>query len=126
MLTLVIAALLAAQEVDCATDQTQAAMNQCAYLDFERADRALNIAYRARIAAERTTDRETDRTYDQRPGGEQVLREAQRAWVTFRDAHCTLEGYESRGGSMEPLSYNSCRARLTEERTRQLAGPADR
>ena len=45
---------------------------------------------------------------------------AQRAWLIFRDAHCTVEGYEARGGSMEPMVYNGCRARITRERTAQL------
>jgi uncharacterized protein YecT (DUF1311 family) len=50
-----------------------------------------------------------------------VLRDAQRAWVTFRDAHCTLQGYnDARGGSMEPMSFNICRASVTRERTAQL------
>ena len=44
---------------------------------------------------------------DDRPGDEATLREAQRAWVAFRDAHCRLEGYEARGGTMEPLVDDS-------------------
>ena len=104
--------------------QSQMEMNMCARLDFEAADRELNRAYREAIAAARQADRELDRTYDQRPGYEAVLREAQRAWVTFRDAHCRYEGYEeARGGSMEPMVYSGCSARLTRERVAQLAPP---
>jgi uncharacterized protein YecT (DUF1311 family) len=108
---------------DCRDPQTQVEMNACAARDFEIADRALNIAYREAIAGARADDAELDRRIDQRPTSEEVLREAQRAWVTFRDAHCTLQGYqEARGGSMEPMSYNSCRTGLTRERTVQLRG----
>jgi uncharacterized protein YecT (DUF1311 family) len=110
---------------DCRDPQTQVEMNACAARDFEIADRALNIAYREAVAGARADDSELDRQVDQRPTSEAVLREAQRAWVTFRDAHCTLEGYQdARGGSMEPMSYNSCRTALTRARTAQLRGDA--
>ena len=108
---------------DCRDPQTQVEMNACAARDFEIADRALNPAYREAIAGAHADDAELDRQADTRPTSEAVLREAQRAWVTFRDAQCTLQGYqEARGGSMEPMSYNACRARLTRERTAQLRG----
>ncbi len=101
--------------------QTQMDMNFCAAIEFERADIALNAAWPRVIASARADDRAVDRRHDRRPGSEAKLREAQRAWILFRDAHCTLEGYDqARGGSMEPMVYGGCRARLTRERTRQL------
>ena len=112
-----------AEEYHCATPETQSQleMNMCAELDFERADAALNAAWREAIAAARAADREIDRQSDRRPTEEAKMREAQRAWLLFRDAQCTVEGYaESRGGSMEPMVYSGCRARLTRERTAQL------
>lgn len=110
-------------EWNCEEPQAQVEMNACAALDFERADAALNAEYRASIAHARASDRSPDngRTEgDDRPGEEATLREAQRAWVIFRDAHCRLDGYSERGGSMEPLVYESCRAALTRARTAQL------
>jgi uncharacterized protein YecT (DUF1311 family) len=108
---------------DCRDPQSQMMMNMCAARDFEIADRELNAAYREAIAGARAEDAELDRASDPRPTSEAVLREAQRAWAAFRDAHCTLQGYqEARGGSMEPMSYNVCRATLTRERTAQLRG----
>ena len=109
-----------AREAHCNEPQTQVDMNFCAEIDFERADAALNAAWREAIAAARTADREIDRS-DQRPTEEAKMREAQRAWLIFRDAQCTVEGYdEARGGSMEPMIYSGCQARLTRERTAQL------
>ena len=61
-----------------------------------------------------------DTTEDGRPGYEETLRSAQRAWITFRDSSCDYEGYFARGGSMEPMLINQCLARLTGERTKQL------
>lgn len=120
-------ALLAAQpgaapEWNCADPRAQNEMNACAAIDFERADAALNAAWRGLIAGAREADREIDRRHDRRPTGEAKLREAQRAWLVFRDSHCTYEAYESRGGSMEPMLYHGCRAALTRARIRQLTG----
>lgn len=120
-------ALLAAQEPrwNCADPQSQSEMNACAAIDFERADAELNTEYRAAIAHARDADR-TDTARlpsDDRHGDEATLREAQRAWVAFRDAHCRLEGYEARGGSMESMLYDGCRAALTRQRTAQLRAP---
>jgi uncharacterized protein YecT (DUF1311 family) len=114
-------ALLATQPPLCG-GESQAEMNMCARADFERADAELNRVWGEMIAAARAGDAEIDRSWDRRAGSEEVLREAQRAWITFRDAHCTFEGYEARGGSMEPMLVSSCMARLTEDRTRQLRG----
>lgn len=115
-----------AREFHCDDPQNQMEMNVCAGLDFERADAELNAAWRVAIADARAADAELDRRYDQRPTTEAKLREAQRAWLVFRDAHCTVQGYdEARGGSMEPMVYGACRARLTRERTAQLAQVAD-
>ena len=114
-------------EPDCSAPETQSQleMNMCAGLDFEAADRELNRVYREAIEAARQSDRELDRSTDQRPGYEAVLREAQRAWVAFREAHCRYEGYEeARGGSMEPMIYSGCSARLTRERIAQLTPQA--
>lgn len=112
-----------AREHQCNDAQTQMDMNFCAEIDFERADAELNAAWREAVAGARAGDREIDRQSDQRPTVEAKMREAQRAWLIFRDAQCTVEGYgEARGGSMEPMVYSGCRARLTRERIVQLRG----
>jgi len=120
-----LALALAAQEpqLDCDNAMSQMEMNACAGQDFEAVDAELNRIWPGLIAHAREMDREIDRRYDQRPGYEEVLRDAQRAWVTFRDAECTWSAYgEARGGSMESMSYNACRADLTRQRIRQLTG----
>jgi uncharacterized protein YecT (DUF1311 family) len=115
-----------AREFHCEDPQNQMEMNVCAGLDFERADAELNAAWRVAIAGARAADAELDRRYDQRPTTEAKLREAQRAWLVFRDAHCTVQGYdEARGGTMEPMVYGSCRAALTRLRTAQLRGQSE-
>ncbi|MEM9310349.1 MAG: lysozyme inhibitor LprI family protein, partial [Pseudomonadota bacterium] len=58
--------------------------------------------------------------HDTRPGWFASLLEAQRAWITYRDAHCRVDGYTARGGSLEPLLVSTCKTALTKARTNQL------
>ena len=132
MAVLVALVLLAAQQEpdtqwNCDNPMAQIEMNACAAIDFEVADAELNAEYRRSIEQARLADREDIEPLpgDDRPGNEATLREAQRAWVAFRDAQCRFEGYEARGGSMEPMLYDGCRATLTRARTRQLAGTVE-
>jgi uncharacterized protein YecT (DUF1311 family) len=119
-----------AEDYHCADPQTQMEMNMCAGLDFEAADRELNTAYRAAIQSAQQADREYARiesgaggNASGEPGEEATLREAQRAWVGFRDAQCRMESFEARGGSMQPMLDSGCRATLTRARTAELRGP---
>ncbi|MBI2297753.1 MAG: DUF1311 domain-containing protein [Armatimonadetes bacterium] len=88
--------------------QSQQEMNQQAWRDAEAADRKLNEVYRKLLPL--LPDKvATDK-----------LREAQRAWVRFRDLECRFAGDEMRDGSAEPLLRAGCQKQLTEERTKQL------
>ncbi|MDP8995259.1 MAG: lysozyme inhibitor LprI family protein [Pseudomonadota bacterium] len=109
-----------AEQPDCANAMSQSELNQCAALDFEREDAALNAAWRDVLAYVRSRDAEGIPEWDPRGTGEARLREAQRAWIAFRDAHCELVGFEARGGTMEPMIYDGCRAEVTRARTEQL------
>jgi uncharacterized protein YecT (DUF1311 family) len=113
--------LLAAQprDVNCDEAVTQADMNECAAREFIAADVDLNAAWGEFLQYAREIDAEPP-PGDDRPGAEARMRRAQRAWVTFRDEHCAVAGYEARGGSMESMVYDGCRAELTRARTRQL------
>jgi uncharacterized protein YecT (DUF1311 family) len=127
MIAILTALLLSAQDppLNCDNPQYQAEMNACAAQDFVRADAELNTAYRATIQSAQAADRDYARTASgpDEPGEEASLREAQRAWVTFRDANCRGESFEARGGSMQPMLYDGCRATLTRARTAELRGP---
>jgi uncharacterized protein YecT (DUF1311 family) len=131
MIDLALALLLQAQDPqwNCDNPQAQQEMNYCAARDAERADAELNAVYRTAIASAQAADREWARiesnaeSRGHEPGEEATLREAQRAWVTFRDAHCRLESYEARGGSMQPMLDAGCRATITRARTAELRGP---
>ena len=92
---------------NCANPQTQLEMNDCARIEHQDADRELNAVYkqaRARLSKDGAT----------------ALRDAQGAWITFRDKACVAEGSQYEGGSIQPLIVTSCLARLTRERTAGL------
>ena len=102
----------------------QQEMNLCAHRRFLIADRELNEQWRLTRAHMQERDANWDEfhadSYDTRPGYFDSLLEAQRAWLTYRDAHCRTQAYEARGGSLEPLLYASCRTALTQARTEEL------
>jgi uncharacterized protein YecT (DUF1311 family) len=112
---LVTGTSLAGAADKCADAKDQATMNLCADTAYKEADRALNAQYAATRKAIVAYDAE----------GDKLLITAQRAWVTFRDAHCAATSFAFKGGSMEPMVRASCLAATTEARTAQLKSMLD-
>lgn len=96
----------------------QIELNICAAEQFRAADRELNAAWAMAAQVARMRDEEYG-TPDEPPYFA-MLREAQRAWIIFRDAHCKVEADRYRGGSIRPFIYSSCKEGLTRQRTQQL------
>ncbi|RAK52581.1 lysozyme inhibitor LprI family protein [Phenylobacterium deserti] len=80
------------------------AMAECLGAEFERQDGRLNRAYQAAMAA-------------QDEAGKAQLRQAQRAWIRFRDQSCR-EG--ATGGTIDRLNGPSCMADRSRERADEL------
>lgn len=95
------------QKQPCAGLTTQSEMNRCAEDEYRKADAELNRVYQQVMSKLEPDHRER-------------LKVAQRAWLTFRDAHCDCEAFTFNGGSMQPLSYYSCLSATTKERITQL------
>lgn len=87
----------------------QADLDACAAADLKRADAAMNAAYATLLKGIG-------------PKAQQGLKEAQRAWLLYRDRSCDLEASGTEGGSAQPMVRAGCLAALTEERTRRLKG----
>jgi len=117
ILAMLAAVPAAAQDIDCATAEAQQDLNWCAEQDWQAADADLNAAYQAAKAALDSWDAELS---PELQGGAQALLQAQRAWITYRDAACTAEGFPMRGGSAEPLLVYGCMSRLTAQRATDL------
>lgn len=106
---------------DCDDPIAQQEMNWCSHQEFLAADAELNTQWK------RTADhmKQLDAAYGAATDGEEsgnfaTLLKAQRAWISFRDAHCASEGKMFSGGSIQPLIINGCKTRLTKQRTEQL------
>ena len=96
---------------DC--DKNQMNMNLCAGHRYSEADKALNRQYRQTLAARPTND---DR---------KRLRDAQRAWLGFRDKDCLAQtGPRESSGSIWPLLHFDCLTQHSEQRTKELARQA--
>ena len=115
----VTAGAASAQDWDCADPALpQQGMNFCAHQDYLDADLVLNSVYPEVRAALEAMQPDVPR-----PDGKteaEALRDAQRAWITYRDMACNVEAAPFRGGTMEPFLTSSCLARLTRDRTEDL------
>lgn len=117
-LALILTGTAQAQEVDCATAETQQDMNFCAAKDWETADVALNVEYAKALAFMQKIDSGLP---EEEKGAVKNLQVAQRSWIEFRDYACIAEGYQMHGGSAESMVRLGCLARLTVARTLDLA-----
>ena len=112
-------AALPAQEIDCAEAVTTVEINWCGEQAWMAADGALNAAYADAIALAREIDAEGT------GNSEETLREAQRAWVAFRDAACEAEAQPFSPGSIMGAITYGCLERLTLARTDDLVSYVD-
>lgn len=95
-----------AETLNCAGSQYE--MNQCAAKTLQAEDAELNTRYQAAISgAEDATAKD-------------LLRNAQRAWLAYRDAACAWEGDAARGGTLRPLLEISCAEQMTRQRLLEL------
>lgn len=91
----------------CANPQSQAEMNQCAAKDYIAADGVLNQVYQKLVAK---LDEEE----------KAQLKEAQTAWIKYRDTNCDFVADQFKGGTMRPMIYAVCLADVTKKRTSEL------
>jgi uncharacterized protein YecT (DUF1311 family) len=111
-----IAFVAPAHAEDCSKAETQIDMNQCAGRNYKAADRILNLVYQQAIAHARESDRNvsgTDYSY------EAALRNAQRAWIAYRDADCAPPPREL-AGSISSMEQADCLTQKTVQRTKEL------
>ena len=102
-----LAAPALAQTEPCDPNLPQVDLTACRAEQLQTWDRMLNQIYQRVIG-----------TLDDVQ--EENLREAQRAWITYRDLTCGMERARYEGGSIAPLVEVLCLTRLTERRTRDL------
>lgn len=101
--------LQVAQQPNCKNPQTTLDMNMCSSQEFEAADKKLNQVYKQLQA--KISSRQKQR-----------LTVAQRTWIKFRDENCEYAKGQFEGGSLAASTYGYCRARVTQERIKDLEG----
>ncbi|AUB38651.1 hypothetical protein COO91_04623 [Nostoc flagelliforme CCNUN1] len=95
------------QKLNCNNPQTQTAINECAKLSYQRADKKLNQAYQQLLPTLETSRK-------------QKLIAAQLAWIKFRDTNCEFERSKYEGGSIASSIYSGCLENTTKLRTQEL------
>lgn len=95
------------QRVNCNNPQTQTAINECAKLSYQNADKKLNQAYQQLLPTLETSRK-------------QKLIAAQLAWIKFRDTNCEFERSKYEGGSIASSVYSGCLENTTKLRTQEL------
>ena len=98
-----------AQQPNCKIPQTTLDMNMCSSQKFQAADQKLNQVYQ-QLQAKISTKQK------------QRLTVAQRTWIKFRDENCDYAKGQFDGGSLAASTYGYCRARMTQERIKDLEG----
>jgi uncharacterized protein YecT (DUF1311 family) len=93
---------------DCISPEGQSLLNSCAARDYQQADAALNAAWKPA------------KSFADAIGQGEALLGAQRAWLAYRDAACTVHASPYQGGSIQPMIQLTCLSELTAERTRML------
>ncbi|MDQ1558154.1 MAG: hypothetical protein QOD32_1214 [Pyrinomonadaceae bacterium] len=95
------------REDPCPGEHTQFELNRCAARARDKADAELNRVYRELMKDTSGAERAK-------------LRDAQLAWLKFRDAHCDYRSVGNKGGSIYPMVVSFCLAGVTNARVEQL------
>jgi uncharacterized protein YecT (DUF1311 family) len=99
------AGFASAQDV-CANAQNTIEINQCLRAEYQRADAELNATYKQVLV--------------ENPELKIVLRDAQRAWIVFRDSECAVVLKQWEGGTGATGAHLVCMIVKTDTRSQQL------
>jgi uncharacterized protein YecT (DUF1311 family) len=91
----------------CEDAETTAEMRDCANRRYTQADAELNQVYK-QLSSQLEPERRG------------LLRDAQRAWVAFRDKNAAYVASDAEGGTLSPILEVSERAAMTEHRVQEL------
>jgi uncharacterized protein YecT (DUF1311 family) len=95
-------------------------MVACTAAETEAWDRLLNEAYAGLVIAAKRLALAAEEAGREAPDHEGLLREAQRAWLAFRDADCSQEAAVWEEGSMGQIAGAYCLLDRTATRTLEL------
>ena len=111
LIALLVPSLVSAQRKKkpqpCANVQSQAEMNMCWGNEYKKADVVLNQVYRQLMAM--LDDEEKAQ-----------LKEAQTAWLKYRDLNCDFDADQFKGGTLRPTELATCLLDMTNNRTTEI------
>jgi uncharacterized protein YecT (DUF1311 family) len=99
---------IAKERAACTSKASQTEMNVCSAELAKKIGGELQRTYERLLGRAESKDKKT-------------LREAQTAWTTYRNRHCTFQASGNEGGSVQPLIYNLCDLDATQIRLKELA-----
>jgi len=91
----------------CAEAQSQAEMNMCWGKEYKAADAKLNKTYQDFMSKLEESEKVQ-------------LKNAQLAWLKYRDANCEFVADQYKGGTMRPMILAICLADVTNARVNEL------
>lgn len=100
----------------CTTQTTTQDITACAQTRFAQQDRALNRVYQTALAVMAPENDPVSAD----PSARQLLIQAQRQWVMFRDADCRAMQQIYAGGSIASAIYLQCLAERSAQRMAEL------
>ncbi|WP_334194832.1 lysozyme inhibitor LprI family protein [Pararhodobacter sp.] len=100
--------------------QTTTGMMFCALAERDAWDRLLNEEYGLVRDAARAADDAEREDFPEFARRVEQLRNAQRAWIAYRDANCAMEYGLWGAGSMRQIAGADCQMRMTAERMLEL------
>jgi len=100
-------------------------MDDCAAFRYKKADAHLNRVYQKAMQymtddlaqAQKEADQQQTRWAQTEMSS---LKQAERAWLSYRDLQCKAAGQRNEGGSMQPLIETECLTTLTEHRIAEI------
>ena len=95
------------QTQPCEERGSQAEASGCAHREFQAADAELNRTYN-RLAGILDAEEKAR------------LKEAELAWIKYRDTNCAFESSQYAGGTMRPMIESFCLTRVTKARAAEL------
>ncbi|MEO9826585.1 MAG: lysozyme inhibitor LprI family protein [Paracoccaceae bacterium] len=95
-------------------------MVRCTAAETEIWDAFLNTAYQAQMQHMRAQDTLEAETFPEFAKRSEALRDAQRAWIAFRDGECGLAYAMWGSGSMRQIAGASCVMEMTADRALTL------
>jgi len=111
LLLLILCATILSQNQEkkdpCADAQSQAEMNMCWGKEYKAADAKMNKTYQDFMSKLDESEK-------------MQLKNAQLAWLKYRDANCDFVADQYKGGTMRPMIAAICLADVTNARVNEL------